>query len=103
VAERGISWDTCEVDGCLGTCLLTGAKCWAHASEPDLTTALERLSDDGSLDARGVSITEALLARLRAAAPHDKPDGGIHEGRRLPPGDVRVSGRFHRAGFQRPH
>ena len=59
--------------------------CLAHASEEDTAAALERIAETGEIDARGVSITSALLEGILAAAQHGGPE-------------VRVA-RFDRASF----
>jgi hypothetical protein len=59
---------------CRGNRLPDSDKCWAHADDATLDTALKRLSEDGRLDARGVVITETLLECLIAAAPRDEND-----------------------------
>ena len=71
MAHQSVGWQKCTKGGCVGICLATGGKCWAHADKPDLHAALKRLGVDGCLDARGVPITQELLARLLAAAPKD--------------------------------
>jgi hypothetical protein len=69
-----VDWDVCEVcaaEGGTGIRMPSGGRCWEHADEQDLVTALKRLGGDGRLDARGVSITAELLDRLLTAAPGD--------------------------------
>jgi uncharacterized protein YjbI with pentapeptide repeats len=73
MADHNVDWDTCTgSDDCIGVCLPTGGKCWAHADDTDLDAALKRLGEDGYLDARGVVISRTLLERLLAAAPCDQ-------------------------------
>jgi uncharacterized protein YjbI with pentapeptide repeats len=67
-------WDICADSDCTGSRLPDGSRCWAHAKEPDLDAALERLSQGGRLDARGVPITNDLLRRLLAAVPRSEDD-----------------------------
>lgn len=62
---------TCDSDGCTGVRLPTGDKCWTHADQSHLDTALEGLGAGARLDARGVRITNKLLRLLVDAAPLD--------------------------------
>ena len=71
MANQSVGWQKCIKGGCVGVCLATGGECWAHAAKPDLQAALKQLGVDGCLDARGVPITQKLLACLLAAAPQD--------------------------------
>ena len=48
-ASRNVGWDTCAEDDCIGIPLPSGGKCWAHAEDGDLDTALKRLSKEGTL------------------------------------------------------
>ena len=64
-----VDWETCAEENCAGVQLTAGGKCWAHADDQDLGTALKRLGEGGDLDARGVSITAALLDRILTATP----------------------------------
>jgi uncharacterized protein YjbI with pentapeptide repeats len=45
--------------------------CLEHADEHDLNAELKPLGDEGAIDARGVTISAALLNRILAAAPRD--------------------------------
>jgi uncharacterized protein YjbI with pentapeptide repeats len=75
-AASDVDWETCAEGHCVGARLPTGDRCWAHADDQDLDTALKRLGEDGHLDARGAVITAALLRRILATAPrneHDRP------------------------------
>src|SRR6266545_1910473 len=69
--DHNVDWETCADDGCIGVRLPTSTKCWAHAVDTELELAFKRLGEHGLLDARGVLITQELLRRLLAAAPHD--------------------------------
>jgi uncharacterized protein YjbI with pentapeptide repeats len=73
-AASDVDWETCTADHCAGARLPTGDRCWAHADDQDLDTALKRLGEDGHLDARGAVITAELLRRILAAAPRDEHD-----------------------------
>src|SRR6266540_2648615 len=68
---ESVDWNMCGEEGCIGSPLSIGGKCWAHANDQDLEAALKRLAEDGLLDGRGVSITAELLARILAAVPRD--------------------------------
>jgi uncharacterized protein YjbI with pentapeptide repeats len=72
MADSAVAWKTCAAKGCIGIRLSSGGRCWAHANDSDLEAALRQLSQDGRLNARGVPITQDLLERLFAAAPHDE-------------------------------
>jgi uncharacterized protein YjbI with pentapeptide repeats len=68
----------CSQGNCNGIRLPTAVWCLAHAAEqaPDAFDAeLNRIGQDGSVDARGVPISTDLLARLLAAVPRkdDRP------------------------------
>jgi hypothetical protein len=68
----------CIQDDCTGIRLPTTAWCLAHAVEqaPDAFEAeLERISAEGTVDARGVVISAELLARVLDATPrrHNRP------------------------------
>jgi hypothetical protein len=65
-------WETCDTEGCAGARLPDGDRCWGHAEKSDLAAALQRLSTDGKIDARGVRVTRELLTLLLMAAPHDE-------------------------------
>jgi hypothetical protein len=60
---------TCEQDGCIGIRLASAPRCLAHASEEETAAALKLIGKIGEIDARGVTITSALLDRILAAAP----------------------------------
>jgi Pentapeptide repeats (9 copies) len=69
MAERTeVRWPTCEQAGCAGIRLPSGRMCLAHASEEETAAALKRVGETAVIDARGVPITGALLARILAAA-----------------------------------
>jgi uncharacterized protein YjbI with pentapeptide repeats len=68
---------TCASDRCVGVCLPGGDKCWAHADQSQVDAGLERLSEDGRLDAHGVPITKDLLTCLLAAAPRGEEGNPI--------------------------
>jgi uncharacterized protein YjbI with pentapeptide repeats len=91
-ASQDVDWDLCDVcadeDG-IGVRLPSGGKCWAHADDQDLDSALKRLREGGRLDVRGVVITQELLGRLLAAAPRND------HGRTL-----LIDAQFDRATFQ---
>jgi uncharacterized protein YjbI with pentapeptide repeats len=74
--NRRVDWATCSEDECQGIVLQTGGKCLAHADSQDLDAELKRLSQEGTIDARGVTISAGLLDRILGAAPpdEDRPD-----------------------------
>ena len=72
--EPSADWPTCDHDGCTGIRLDAGRRCLAHAEDEERVAALQQLSQTGEIDARGVTISDALLRKIFDAAPHD-PDG----------------------------
>jgi hypothetical protein len=74
--DNGVGWQTCSEDGCVGIRLAEGGKCLAHANDQNLDAELKRFRDEGTIDARGVTISATLLDRIRAAALHSaqQPD-----------------------------
>jgi uncharacterized protein YjbI with pentapeptide repeats len=74
MAAKQPTWERCGHDGCIGVRLLATTLCLAHAAEqaPDAFDAeLKRIGAEGTVDARGVSISPELLQRLLAATPRD--------------------------------
>jgi pentapeptide repeat protein len=69
--QSDVDWDTCAAHGCVGVRLPTAGRCWAHAADGALDTALEQIAAHGRLDVRGVRVTTALLERVLGALPHD--------------------------------
>jgi hypothetical protein len=98
-ADSNIDWETCA-DGCAGIRLPTGGKCWAHAADDDLDAALKQLGGDGRLDARRVPITQELLERLLAAAPHDDHNHAILTDARFDEATFQGDAGFDEATFQ---
>jgi uncharacterized protein YjbI with pentapeptide repeats len=83
------SWTTCDYNGCLGSRIANSTWCLAHAEEETLDAELQRISAaEGSVDARGVTISAELLRRILDAAPceDDRP--------------VLMAARFERATFE---
>jgi hypothetical protein len=70
--RNSVGWATCSEGECSGIRLDAGGKCLAHAASQDLDAELKRLGDQGTIDARGVAISAALLGRILAAAPRDQ-------------------------------
>jgi uncharacterized protein YjbI with pentapeptide repeats len=66
--DQGAGW-TCSEDDCNGIRLDAGGKCLAHADGQHLDAELKRLSEEGIIDARGVTISAELLGRILEAAP----------------------------------
>ena len=69
--DSSVDWATCSEDECQGIRLHTGGKCLAHADSQDLDGELKRLAEEGTIDARGVTISTGLLYRILDAAPRD--------------------------------
>jgi hypothetical protein len=67
--QTEVEWLPCERAGCLGVRVTSGCTCLAHASEEQTAAVLKLVGETGMVDARGVSVTPALLERILAAAP----------------------------------
>ncbi len=76
--SQSVDWPTCSKDECNGIRLDAGGKCLAHADHQHLEAELKRLADEGTIDARGVTISAELLDLILEAAPRDeqRPDQG---------------------------
>jgi uncharacterized protein YjbI with pentapeptide repeats len=72
--QTGVEWPRCGEDGCTGFQLARGGKCLAHATTRRRNATLRQFAETGTIDARGVPITEALLEQILTAAPHDAED-----------------------------
>jgi uncharacterized protein YjbI with pentapeptide repeats len=72
--QVSVGWLTCDEDGCIGIRLDACGKCLAHAVDEDRDAALEQVAQTGKIDARGVTISRALLNKILNSTPH-KPDG----------------------------
>jgi uncharacterized protein YjbI with pentapeptide repeats len=70
--DQGVDWPTCRFYECNGIRLTASGECLAHAEGQDLDAELKRLGDEGTIDARGVTISAELLHRILEAAPHAK-------------------------------
>jgi uncharacterized protein YjbI with pentapeptide repeats len=84
-----VPWESCSEPGCIGSQLQHG-QCVGHLeqSSPELfDRELKRIAEHGSIDARGVRLSAALLRRLLKATPH--------EGERM----VLAAAQFERATF----
>jgi hypothetical protein len=66
------SWPTCDQEGCGGVCLASGTSCLVHAEDNERDAALAQLSETGSIDVRGVVISERLGMKILETAPHDE-------------------------------
>jgi uncharacterized protein YjbI with pentapeptide repeats len=72
--DRPVRWEACGQDGCGGVRLAAAAWCLEHVATHDtsaLEAELKRIGDEGTIDARGVSLSADLLARILDAAPHE--------------------------------
>ena len=77
------NWRTC--DQCGGACIANATSCLAHAEPEERAAALKQFSKSGELDARGLTISDALLQEILEAAPrkaygHPKFSGAGFEG-----------------------
>ena len=64
-----VYWETCTVDGCIGSRAREHARCLAHLRPGELAAALEAIGRDGKVDARGAKISADLLDRVLDALP----------------------------------
>ena len=69
--DSSVSW-TCSEDDCRGIRLRAGDRCLAHADSQDRDTELKRFAEEGTIDARRVTISAELLGRILGAAPLDE-------------------------------
>ena len=69
-----VDWLTCDEDGCIGIRLDAGDKCLAHAGDEERDAALEQVAQTGRIDARGVTISSALLKKILDSTPRN-PNG----------------------------
>jgi hypothetical protein len=100
MADPDVDWETCAEDGCIGACLPSGGKCWAHATDSDLDSALKRLGEHGHVDVRSVLIIPELLGRLLAVAPRDDHGDVILTAARFNRATFHGDARFDRVTFQ---
>ena len=64
-----VDWPTCDEDGCIGIRLDAGDKCLAHAGDKERDAALKPVAQTGNIDARGVTISSALLKQILDSTP----------------------------------
>jgi len=64
-------WPTCGRRGCVGACVDGETRCLAHVRAKKRHATLQRFSESGRLDVRGVTISDALFREIVAAAPQD--------------------------------
>jgi uncharacterized protein YjbI with pentapeptide repeats len=69
-----VDWLTCDIYDCNGICLDAGDKCLAHAEDEERDAALEQFAQTGKIDARGVTISNALVVKILDNVPCN-PDG----------------------------
>jgi uncharacterized protein YjbI with pentapeptide repeats len=67
--HEDIEWEFCSEQDCIGVPLASGSKCLSHADDEQVDAALRRFSKDGTIDARGVRVSNNLLKRIIDAAP----------------------------------
>jgi hypothetical protein len=102
--DRTVPWERCSHDGCVGVQLAAAAWCLAHVAEQDpsaLDAELERIGDEGTIDARGVQLSAELLKRILRAAPQEN-DHPIFKGEAQFDGATfERDAQFDRATFER--
>ena len=62
-----VGWETCSIDGCIGVRPKDAKGCLVHDVQ-HRAAVLQRLGEDGRIDARGVTIDAELLAQILVAA-----------------------------------
>jgi len=72
--QADVDWPVCGQDGCIGVHLDEGHGCLAHAGDEARDAALKKVTETGRIDARGVTVSSALLEKILDSAPRD-PDG----------------------------
>ena len=80
--EESVTWPTCDQVECTGIRLEAGHGCLAHADDQQRDAVLKHISETGEIDARGVTISSALLEKIVGSAPRgpsgvDGVDGPI--------------------------
>ena len=67
-----VAWKTCSDGDCLGVRITGVDWCLVHAAVQDVNEELKRIASEGTVDARGVQLSAALLGRIIEAAPREK-------------------------------
>ena len=92
--QTEVEWPTCGQAGCIGIRLAAAPMCLAHGSEKEAAAALKLVGETGTVDARGVPITGALLERILAAVPRGENQGPLIKGCRFDGAIFTPSARF---------
>jgi uncharacterized protein YjbI with pentapeptide repeats len=77
---KSVEWTVCRKckdEAGIGVALPDSQLCWAHVNGSDLKAALQRLTQTGRLDLRGVSVAPTLFRDLLDAAPHNDNDSPV--------------------------
>jgi hypothetical protein len=98
--QTEVKWPTCEQGECIGIRLASARKCLEHAGEEDKAAAMKLFGETGVIDARGVTITNALLERILTAVPRGKNKEPLIESCRFDRATFRGFVRFLRATFR---
>jgi hypothetical protein len=72
--DQSVSRQLCTHEGCIGVRLASAVWCLAHVAEQDpaaLDAELKRICIEGTVNARGVRLSNGLLNRLLDAAPQE--------------------------------
>jgi uncharacterized protein YjbI with pentapeptide repeats len=93
------SWLVCAASGCAGIKLLSGSLCLAHAEDMDRAAALNEVHETGAIDARGVQISDELLAEVLAAAPRARNGKALFRHARFDHATFTSVAVFHGAAF----
>jgi uncharacterized protein YjbI with pentapeptide repeats len=93
------TWPACDTTGCTGIKLASGSLCLRHADGTDRTAALDQVRETGAIDARGVQISDELLAEILAAAPRSRNGNALFRNARFDHATFTSTAVFDRATF----
>ena len=66
--DQPVDWQTCSSPDCIGVAIPDrGGKCLAHLDEADLSAALQLMTQEKSLDVRGVRLNAKLIHAITNA------------------------------------
>ena len=69
--QVNVGWPACDKDGCIGVRLDASDRCLADAGDTEQAAELHRVAQTGKIDARGVTISSALLKAILDSTPCD--------------------------------
>src|SRR5690242_10973136 len=95
-----VDWLTCDEDGCIGVRLDAGDKCLADAGDAERDAALQQVAQTGRIDARGVTISSALLKAILDSAPRDTADHTMLKYAQFDKATFQDEAKFDKVNFQ---